>query len=410
MRLFLLLIFTVLSIFESEAQRNLYHPLQQRKRVDIPFEFHNNFIIIDLVFDKRLPLKFIFDTGAEHTILAKKEIAEAVGMKYDRAFKLLGADLRTELVAYLTRNVHLKMGELSMSNLDILVLGEDYFDFEAYTGVLVHGILGANIFKRFVVRINYQKKVISFIHPNSFNPPQKFQELPISIERNKPYIQANVELQNQTQVPVKLLLDSGASLNLLLHNDTDSTLQLPERVIPGNIGRGLGGFLEGFLGRIGRLELGEEQFSFDNIVTSFQELSSPGDSSRNLVPRNGIIGNIIMSRFTVVIDYIHEKLYLKARKNYNKGFKYDKSGLVLIATGARLSDFIVSDVVKGSPAEQIDIRKDDRIIRLNWIPSGFLNLDLITRKLQGRSGKTVTLIIKRGRKRIKKKITLRDLI
>ncbi len=42
--------------------------------VEFPFEMYNNLIVVDLVLEKKLPVKFIFDTGAEHTVICKKEI------------------------------------------------------------------------------------------------------------------------------------------------------------------------------------------------------------------------------------------------------------------------------------------------------------------------------------------------
>jgi hypothetical protein len=43
--------------------------------------------------------------------------------------------------------------------------------------------------------------------------------------------------------------------------------------------------------------------------------------------RNGLIGNMLLERFEVFIDFHKAKLYLKAKKNYNKDFEYDKSGM-----------------------------------------------------------------------------------
>ena len=44
------------------------------KKVEIPFERQGNFIIVKVTFEGLFPLRFILDTGAEHTILTKKEL------------------------------------------------------------------------------------------------------------------------------------------------------------------------------------------------------------------------------------------------------------------------------------------------------------------------------------------------
>ena len=137
-------------------------------KVEVPFTFQNNFIIIDVVFDDIFPLKFIFDTGSENTILIKKEFTDVLDISYEREFKVLGADFESVLTAYLIRQINVDIPNLLGQNLDMLVLKEDYFQFEAYTGLKIHGILGMDLFKTFTIQIDYQKQklilYLSLIH------------------------------------------------------------------------------------------------------------------------------------------------------------------------------------------------------------------------------------------------------
>ena len=65
--------------YTGNAQTGFYLT-NGKKRADIPFEFVNNFIVITLNFNGKLPLRFIYDTGAEHTILNKREIGDFLGL------------------------------------------------------------------------------------------------------------------------------------------------------------------------------------------------------------------------------------------------------------------------------------------------------------------------------------------
>ncbi len=56
-------------------------------------------------YNKAFPLNFIFDTGAEHTLLLKKEYSDILQSKYDRRIKLIGADQSEEMYALITRGV-----------------------------------------------------------------------------------------------------------------------------------------------------------------------------------------------------------------------------------------------------------------------------------------------------------------
>ncbi len=407
-RYLLLLLILSISLSSSQAQNSTFDILGGRKRVDLPFKYLNNFIVVQLMINNTLPVSFVFDTGAEYTIITKKEIAFLLQMRYEREFRILGADMRTELVAYLVKNVSLRSGDINAPNSNILVLDQDYFQFEEYIGTNIHGILGADFFRQFVVKINYQNKIITLFRNNAFKKPKgKYTEVPVDIIKHKPYIQVPISINRDSTDQMKLLLDTGASLALLFHLDTHESLQLPPKYIKGNIGMGLGGFLEGYLARIEQIELGK--YSFKQPLANFQELFAMRDTSF-LNGRNGIIGNNLLDRFTLIIDYTREKLYLKANNNYHKRIEYDRSGLILMATGKHLSTFIVSEVLKGSPAEEAGVMKGDEIKRLGWLSSSFLSLKDINRKLRGRKGKKIKLVLKRNGKKIKRQFRLRDLL
>jgi len=373
-------------------------------QIEIPFEYKNNFILIDIIFNNTLPLKFIFDTGAEYTIINKREITDLLGVSYEKEFRLLGSDMTTELIAYLCRGVNIDLNELHGSKQDILVLAEDYFRIEEFTGIDVHGILGANFFKRYIIKIDYRKRVIQFIKPEIFNSPNKdYHEVPARFTKNKPYVLCQTQIIADTILPLSMLIDSGASLALLIHTNSNRQINLPKTTIEGQLGMGLGGFLTGFLGRTHLLEL-NNKLAFQNVITSFQKITELNDTT-HMNGRNGVIGNLLLSRFTVMIDYPREKVYLKPRKKYNRGFKYDKSGLGIIASGSDFNEFIVTNVVKGSPADLAGVQKGDQILRLNLLSSSFYSLSHLTSILQGRDGKKIRMKIRRNG--VKKKVIFR---
>lgn len=378
------------------------------KKVDFPFSYVNDLIIVEVVLNETLPLKFIFDTGAEHTILTKIEIAELLGMRYDRKFTIMGADMKTELYAYLISDVNLKLGKLFSPRENILVLEEDYFRFEEVAGMEIHGILGASFFRQFVVEIDYQSKLITFIRPKHFNvKKRKFQNIDIEVFRNKPYLYADMNIVGDSSRQVKLLVDTGASLPLLIYTNTDSSLQVPPNSIPGNVGRGLGGYLSGYQGRVHSLEFSD--FQFGDIVTSFQE----SDSINQIVvlnDRNGIVGNKILKRFEVIIDYWGETIYLRPNRNYKTKFKYDRSGLVVLAAGTQLNKFFVQQVIKASPADRAGLQKGDEIISINRIPAKAIGMGGIVNILQKREGKKIKLVVKREKEKQKFTFLLENLI
>lgn len=406
--LLLLPLWLLLLLPSGRAQSGFYLS-DNRKQVDIPFEYTNNFIIINLMFNGVLPLRFIFDTGAEHTILSKREITDFLKVQYEREFRVVGSDMKTPLVAYLVRHIRLDIPEkASAPNEDILVLEEDYFRFEEYAGINVHGILSANVFSRYIVRINYQRRLITLYEREGFKMRDEgFWPIGMEVFRNKLYLNTQLTVVPDSVAPVKLLLDTGAGMPLLLFSNTHPLVHPPLNAVSSNIGMGLGGYLEGFTGRVHQLELGG--FSQNGVVTYFQRLDTALDASY-LNHRNGLIGNIILSRFEVVLDYQQSTLWLKPGKKYQEAFVYDRSGLSLIASGLNLNRFSVQNVVPHSPAAEAGILRDDQILKVGWTPSSFFSLSELLKKFQKKPGTKLKITIRREGKRMKKVLVLRDLI
>jgi hypothetical protein len=400
------LLFCTLSTTSIAQHADLYLH-KSAKRVDIPFEYKNGFIIIDIILNDVFPLRFIMDTGAEHTILTKREITDILQVNYDRKLPLMGADLRTELYAYLARGIKLQLGNVIGLNRSILVLEEDYIQFETFTGMNIHGILGADFFRRFVVKINYHKQVISLIAPRHFTPPSNYSCLPIQIERYKPYYNALVYTSQDSMLELKLLLDTGASLAMLLEVSSHPNLELPERVIPSTLGLGLGGDVKGYMGKITALNL--QGFEIPEVITHFQDLSFLTDSLP-VYNRNGLIGNDILSKFTLIIDYYNQKLYLSPNKWYDKKLKYDRSGLQCVAGGKNLNEFIIHYVLSGSPADKAGVQVGDQILRINGRGAALLTLSGVNRVLKKRVGKRIKLKILRGQEKRKVFFYLEELL
>jgi len=403
--LLLLLCFTRLGF----TQLTGFQVPKGKEKIEIPFQFENNFILIKVVFNRVFPLTFILDTGSENTILAKKAFADLMNVQYDREYKVYGADMSTELTVHLARSVSLDLPTIGAKIVPILVLEDDYFHFEKYTGLKIHGILGMDLFKLTTLQIDYNKKILTLYPPDNFKPKSnKFTSFPVEIYRNKFYLTIQGAVNNSAPAtPLKLLLDTGANLALLLHNDSDSTIALPSKLIPGKLGDGLGGFLEGYMGRSHSLAIGD--YTFSSIVTHFQKIP-PSIDSLPLNQRNGILGNGILSRFTVIIAPFDNKLYLKPKKKYNKGFKFDKSGITLIASGLSLEHFTVIDVVPNSPADLAGIQVEDQILNINFLPARFYDMTSLTNKFQGRTGKLFRLMLKRNGQKKKVVFRLKDLI
>ncbi len=381
--------------------------LDGNRKVTIPFIYVHNFIILKVKLYGVLPVNLIYDTGAEHVIIFKKEYTDLLKATYDKRIPIMGADLSRKIFALITRNAMLQLEGLMPKPCDLLVLEEDYFRLDEIVGIPIDGLIGGSFFRNLIVNIDYRNYRMTLYDPANFELPKGYMILPIRIKTNKPYIDAETSLQDGTVVQVDLLIDTGAGVPLLLHTNSLASLHLPEHYIRGKLGMGLGGYLEGFIGRINKLRFGEVEFP--GVLTSFQEISQDWLDDQDRF-RNGIIGNQILNRFNVFFDYIHSQLYLKPNHRKQRPFTMDRSGLIIFAFSDNFNQFVVKDVIESSPAAEADIRPDDLIVKIHGFPTHFYSLEEINSMLQKKVGKRVRLVIKRDGQKLKKEIVLRELI
>lgn len=403
---------TLCADIHGQGGINSWRLLDGKDYVDIPFEYKQNFIILDVVLQNLLPLKFILDTGAENTILLKRNIANVLNIPFYKRIELRGSDLSLIMAAYVSNSAALQVANTKTIRHNILIMEEDHLLLEEFIGTRVDGILGADFFNGLIVHINFRKKVLRLTHPRSLDKInlKKHTTHPLFLHNFKPYLPCEVRISDTTDIVVNLLIDTGASLTCLLHNDSDSLIGLPETYVKGQLGTGLGGGLEGYSGRIRSLQLGRhEGIRFDNIVASFQAIDSTVMAKNDII-RHGILGMHIWERFDFILDFHHKNLYLKPSKKYNKPFEYDKSGLTLFAYGKNLNNYIIRDVLAGSPGEEIGLMVGDEILKIGIWPAKWVSLGYINQKLSGKAGKKIKLKIKRGNKKLKKTLILRDII
>lgn len=385
--------------------------LNNEDELILPFEYKNGFVLLTVKYNNFLPLIFIVDTGAEHTILFERALNDLFGLPYDQTVQILGSDLSEIMYAFICRNVPIRLSDNLTVNRDIVVLEEDKMRLDEITGIPIDGIIGASFFRNLIVRFNFRKNQIHFYHPDRFDYSElnEHNKLSVTIKNGKPYLdtQTTVNAENSGE-KLELLVDTGASIPLLLHNREGSEIELPQKVIPGNLAMGLGGSLKGYVGKVKKLEMGI--FKFENLISYFQTLKLDSTTAIYQPDRDGIIGTELLSRFDLYIDYLNDHLYLKPNKNFRKKFNYDRSGLILLAFGPKLDKFYVKRIIPNSPASDVGVKEGDIITRISIWNTRFFTLEKILKKLSGKEGKRIRLTIDRNGQKLKKEIKLRDLI
>ncbi len=391
--LYLIQLVFLLLPFKVCAQNFGIHFTGNQKSVSIPFETYNNLIVFSIVLNGTLPLKFILDTGVRSTILLDRSITDLFGVHYTRNITLTGIGNNRTVEAYVANNLSVTLPGMTSGSISMLVLKKDYLNLRNHLGTDVHGIIGYDLFSHFVVKIDYQHKMLVFYRPEKFRPRKSYESFDLSIEDAKPFFEVPLQITDSTSLNAKLMIDTGASHALILHAASDDQISVPLKNIATKLGRGLTGDVEGHLGRINGCKLGK--YRLHDIITSFPNDSTFYDSLF-VVKRNGSVGGEILSKFTVIIDFIHKKMYLKKNAKFRTPFDYNMSGLEVTAKGEDLNKYYVDMVRKGSVADSAGIMEGDEVVRLQGIPSEKLTMDKIYEILNSYNKRKIRIWVQRA--------------
>ena len=408
MKLIILVTFILIHILSCNAQSEIgFFIPNNGKRAEIPFENYNNLIVIKGVVNNRLPLNFIFDTGVKTSIITDKTLSDMMNVKYDRLYTLSGIGEHKQFNVYLAYGVSVDFPDVSGRSLNMMILEEDYLMLKNYIGTPVHGILGCELLQNLVTTIDYEHHKIILQTPESFKPPRRAIAIPIAIHDNKPYIELPITLLDGTQLEAKLLIDTGASHAMLLELFADPRIKIKDSFIKTVLGRGLAGTVEGWIGRVNNVSLGN--IILKNVLTFFTDTNSY-NKNYVLAGRHGTVGGDLLGRFNVTIDYSRQMLYLNHNTSYKSPFEYNMSGFDIIGTGDSFEKIEVVNVIEKSPADNSGLRVGDIIIQINGLSGNKLTVNDLNIILRSRPGKHIRLIILRNKEKLRLKFHLKRLI
>jgi predicted aspartyl protease len=377
------------------------------KKTVIPFELHHNLIIIPVKLQGKLPLKFIVDTGVQYTILLEKNFSDLLNINYNREFELIGTGGERLTKAYVANNIQLKLTGATAKGLQMLVMERNFMNEDKFIDTEVHGIIGAELFKNFVVKIDYDQKRLTLYNPSRYRKGWWYKELPLELIKSKPYLKVGLILEQDTIPDAKLLIDTGASHALLLDTASHAKYRIPEKNLPDVLGWSISGPIKGHIARTNGLMIGE--YEFDKVVTSFPNKAEYLQYIEK-IDRQGTLGGELLKRFKVVIDYPEEKLYLRRGLTYRNEFPYDMSGLTVVKADTLPDALKVFEVRENSPAHQAGLETGDLILSANSYSGKNLTLKKFTNLMHSRDNRKIRLKIKRKNSMQIKKFRLKKIL
>lgn len=366
----------------------------RRYRAHIPMQIQRNLLVVNVMLNGYGPFNFLLDTGVATSIITSPTLADSLRLRHGQVFRITGAGgSDTGLQAYQADSVRVGLAGVVADYMPLLVLSQDVLNLSGYVGTPIHGILGSELFRSFVVTLRPEGGYLVVTRPDAFRAPKGrlWSSLPLSLENNKAYFTAPVQLTDSLTLPLKLVLDTGASHALSVELDSDPRLRAPAQRLSTDLGRGLTGVVQGFLGRVPHLQLG--RYSLPNVLTSFP---NSADVHRRIdVQRNGNVGYELLKRFSLVIDYPHQRLLLRPNQQFRDAFEHDMCGIEFLATGSDLRRFIILRVMPNSPAAAAGLEPEMELVSINLIPASFFNLTQLSRIMHSEDGRNLLLLLRR---------------
>src|SRR5262249_57213606 len=106
------------------------------------------------------------------------------------------------------------------------------------------GVIGAELFQKYVVRIDADRRQVELFDPATGTPPQGSCSVPIRLRERKAFIEARVKVDWRPAITADLAVDLGATHSLWL-NQRSGRFVPPNGTIRTTLGRGMSGEMRG---------------------------------------------------------------------------------------------------------------------------------------------------------------------
>ncbi|NNJ89535.1 MAG: PDZ domain-containing protein [Eudoraea sp.] len=411
------------------------------KSQKVRFQLINNLIVIPLEINDA-KLNFILDSGVSKPILFNLSNQDSIQLKNVSEISINGLGAGEPIKALNSIGNSFKLKKIRNNNQQLFVVLDKDINFSPSLGIPIHGIIGFDLFRDFVVDINYSNKSIKFIDPKYYKNRSvgKNETLSLTIIDRKAYVDGEVSFNDEENVPVKLLVDTGSSDAVWLFQDLDKGINVPPKHYVDYLGKGLNGNIFGKRTKVSSVKLGK--YLFKNAKAAFPDMYS-FSSVKDHGDRNGTVGGEILRRFNIVFNYSENKIHFRKNSNFGDPFRFNMSGVELQHNGVRyiaeritdsrgvvrndersfgdvqilmenrtrlslVPEIIVSGIRAGSPADEAGLREGDIILAINGKRIHKYKLQEVLNMINEKEGKKVRVLIERYNKDLTFSFTLKD--
>jgi hypothetical protein len=358
----------------------------------IPFTFESNHIVFKVQVNGRAPIGFILDTGANENVIHAARLGDYGLTTYARS-AATGGGGTAEYDYALGATFTLPGVELRQQHVAVF----EQSGLERALGVPLGGILGYDFISRFVLEIDYERKLITLHDPGTWKYEGHGLVVPVTFDAGIPFADGTISVPGKPAIPAYFVMDSGAAETMTLTSPFVKAHGLAGPAgTDARVNRPAGLEKQWFAqnnvrGHIDRLALGD--LTADSIPVNMSVNTQGAYASANF---SGTVGEGIFHRYRMFLDYARERIILEPTPEASRPFPERLTyGLSLLASGPDLRTLTVSAVRPGSPAETDGFREGDRVAGLDDRPLDEVTLGEL-RETLSLEGERHRLAIARG--------------
>jgi hypothetical protein len=380
----------------SPRLRIALQPTENVPIASLPFEFIRKHILVAIQINDAGPHACMVDNGFNTEVVTERA-ARAMGLQSHAAggktpnAKGFGEGAGPEM--FVTEN-SIVLGEKGFPLLTGHTLVLDMAALEKELGHPFDCVIGAPLFARFVVEVDFANRRLTLYDPSSFAYRGQGHVVPLRVAV-PPTIEAEVLTPDGRRVKATVGLDLGSDSVFDFPPSFQSKHHIlqPQQseVVTGAIG------LKGeFHTRVVRLPFVEfAGFRVEKPIAEFLEGSLDSHLSKN----DGFVGNALLERFNVIFDYSRHQVILEPNPSFGDPFVGNTTGIGADPTSDPVRGFDVKSLEDGSVAAAAGLNPGDRIVEINGVLCSTLTFESFHEMLTA-EGAPFKLKVERGSEKI----------
>lgn len=368
----------------------------------LPIEYRARHLWLRVSLDGGPEEDFLFDTGATVSVL-DSAFAARKGIITAGRMQAAGAGASGSATFATLGSVAIRGADgdgVAFQGLKVAVMNVAP-TFSAYFWRDLAGVIGYDIISRFVCTIDYDSGRLTLHDPKTWRYTGKETPLPMVMNGSVPGVRGRIDGQFEGV----FRLDAGSSSTVDLHTPFVREHRLTSRLrhsLPVS-GAGFGGGFQSSMGRLQRMEIGPYGWR-DPIVL----LSTATEGAFASEEFAGNLGNRILERFRVTLDYVHHQIILEPGQRYPERDVLTRTGLML---GWYRDHVTALSVLPGSPAAKAGLREGERVLEVQGRPVLEWDVRALERLLEeGPDGRTVKLTVDRDGSRRELSMRLSEML